>query len=90
MYYCMDAILVVVVAITCFIDVKIEKSSESDWKALKKFMQPVFLIFFGLNLILGTTFGVADTYVAVFLEEEFGASSELIGKTLSTYLICSF
>ena len=78
-YYIMDALTAVVFLITIKLDVTLEKSVEKVSKALLKFLNPAALIFFAINFFIGTSFGVADTYVGIFLHDTQDASFSFIG-----------
>ncbi len=48
--------------------------------ALLKIINPTTLIFFGLVFTNGLVRGVDGTYVSLYLQDELGASSQLLGK----------
>ncbi len=50
------------------------------WLALKKLMTPTALNFFAFVFILGFQWGIRDSYLAVYLQEDLGADSDLISE----------
>lgn len=77
----MDGILAISFIGVLFIKVVVEKSSANvKGSALATlFLNPAIINFMMLNLFLGTGWGVADAYLAVYLRESLGASFQLIG-----------
>jgi hypothetical protein len=56
------------------------KSGEKVLKSLKKIASPSALNFFGIVFLAGFQWGIHDTYLFVYLDEELEASSQLISK----------
>ena len=64
-----------------FQDVAMTKSEEKVTSALKNlFGNPAIITFLLMNLFMGIAWGAADAYLAIYLNEELGASYTLIGK----------
>ena len=58
-----------------------EKSEEKMSSALKNlFGNPAIITFLLINLFMGIGWGAADAYLAIYLNEELGATYALIGK----------
>lgn len=59
---------------------KKKEQKKENRKSLKQLISGPALIFFGIIFHGGLLWGVHDTYVAVYLTEYLGASSQLIGN----------
>ena len=49
------------------------------WTAVKRLMTPTTLNFLALIFIIGFQWGIRGSYLPVYLQEELGADSALIG-----------
>ena len=58
---------------------KIERKKENR-RALKDLVNPSALIFFGILFGGGAMWGVHDTYLLIYLQNDLGASSQFIGQ----------
>ena len=59
---------------------KVEKNEESFLYAFRRILNPASGMFFLMILGLGIGWGVAANYVAVYMQEDMGASSAMVGK----------
>ena len=57
-----------------------EKNDGNILDAFKRILNPASGIFFLILLGLGIGFGVSANYVVVYLQEDMGASSAMVGK----------
>jgi hypothetical protein len=61
------------------LDMKKKKKKETR-RALRQLFSPSALIYFGLIFNGGLLWGVHDTYLQLYLQEDLGASSQMLGK----------
>jgi len=83
-FYVADCMMVFCAAMTLLtLNVHVKTGeNQSMIKNLKKMANPAIMIYFGLVLITGICFGTTDTYVNLYLQEELGAPSSMIGAYL--------
>ena len=86
-FYICDAFIILGSLTALKLDVKLEKSGEKVTKSLKKIFTYPSMILFSLAALQGLCWGVHDTYLFVYLQEELGASSSLISISLSTGMV---
>ena len=77
----MDIFLLVTSFIIVFaLEIKVEHAKESIAKGFSKILNPASGVFFAIGMGMGLGFGVFSTYGPVYLQEEMGASSAMIGR----------
>ena len=80
-YYFSDGILVICFFIILFtLDIKVDKNKASFFEAISRICNPASFIFFMIILGTGIGLGVGANYVVVYLQEDMGASSAMVGK----------
>jgi hypothetical protein len=62
-----------------FLEIKVEKNKENMFHGFKKIINPASAVFFTILCGFGMGCGVFFNYGAVYLQEEMGASSAMIG-----------
>ena len=77
-YYIFGTFLVLSGISALKVDVRREKADEKVTKSLKKLFTSPAITLFTLAAFHGVTWGLCDSYLYVYLEEELGASSSLI------------
>ena len=80
LFYASDVFLVIGAIMTLWLKVEMEKSGQTTKESLKMLWTRPTIIFFSFMLILGYGWGVRDTYLFAYLQDELGASSSLISK----------
>ena len=80
LFYACDVFLVIGAIMTLWLKVEMEKSGQTTKESLKMLWTRPTIIFFSFMLILGYGWGVRDTYLFAYLQDELGASSSLISK----------
>ena len=68
---------------TVWLRVDMEKSGQTTKESLKKLWTKPAVILFLFVFTLGYGWGVRDTYLFAYLQDELGASSSLISKSCS-------
>ena len=63
-----------------FLDIKVEKNKESLFYAFRRIINPASATFLLIMLVAGIGWGVLANYTLVYLQEEMGASSAMIGE----------
>ncbi len=77
-FYIQDICLAISIAISAFLEIRMDKSGQKTIEALKGIVsKPALLLFLKVGLI-GLAWGVHDTYLVAYWSEELGASSSLI------------
>ena len=79
-FYVNDVCLLITCIIYLFLDVNMEQTGENVWKSLKQIISIPAITFFGLCFLMGFQWGIHDTYLLIYLDEEMGASTEFISK----------
>ena len=80
LFYACDLFLVIAAIMTLWLKVEMKKSGQTTKESLKKIWTKPAIIFFTFMMILGYGWGVRDTYLFAYLQDELGASSSLISK----------
>ena len=80
LFYACDVFLVIAAIMSLWLKVEMEKSGQTTKESLKMLWTRPTIIFFSFMLILGYGWGVRDTYLFAYLQDELGASSSLISK----------
>ena len=80
LFYIFDGCLVVVLVLSFWLKVSMKRSGLTTKQSLKKIWNKASLIFFSILFIMGTLYGVKDTYLVPYLTDDLGASSQLISK----------
>ena len=62
-----------------FLKVKVEKNTEKFMPSFKKIINPASGVFLILAFGLGLTIGIEGNYVLIYLGEDLGATSTMIG-----------
>ena len=71
-------------------EVTVEKgANQSMIKNLRKMSNPATILYFVLLMFTGISFGVTDTYVNVYLQDDLGAPSSMIGEK-GLFWVCPF
>ena len=73
-----------VLVLSFWIKVSMKRSALSTKESLKRIWNKASLIFFSILFIVGTLFGVKDTYLVPYLTDDLGASSQLISNLISS------
>ena len=73
-------LLVTSVIIVFALEIKVEHAKEGIVQGFTKILNPASGVFFAIGMGMGLGFGVFSTYGPVYLQEEMGASSAMIGK----------
>ena len=63
-----------------FLDVRVPETGERVLKSLKKIISPPALILFAFAFLFGFSWGIHDTYLFIYLQEDLGADSALISE----------
>ena len=79
-FYIQDICLALSIAVTFFLDIRMDKSGEKTIDALKKVGSKPALVYFFQILLFGIMWGVHDTFLLAFWSEDLGASSSLISN----------
>lgn len=79
-FYIADGAFVVTATVAFFLKIDMKRSDEKGLKALKNIVSLPALNFFALVFVMGFQWGIHDTYLLVYLDEEMEASSSLISK----------
>jgi len=80
MYYLSDGFVVVsCVIIVVFLEIKVEKNKENMFHAFKKLINPASGVLFTIVFGFGMGLGVFFNYGTVYLQEEMGATTAMIG-----------
>ena len=80
LFYACDIFLVIAAAMTVWLKVDMEKSGQTTKESLKRLWTKPAVILFLFVFTLGYGWGVRDTYLFAYLQDELGASSSLISK----------
>ena len=86
LFYIFDGCLLMVLVLSFWIKVSMKRSALSTKESLKRIWNKASLIFFSILFIVGTLFGVKDTYLVPYLTDDLGASSQLISEKHYHYL----
>ena len=83
-YYVSDGFLAVCcLMIIVFLDINVEKNRQGVVQAFKRIINPATGVFLLIMFFNGMGLGIFINYVAIYLQEELGASSAMIGKLFS-------
>ena len=66
--------------IILLLDVKVEQHKQSFAHAFKSILNPATAIFLVISLVLGFGYGIFANYLTIYLQEDLGASSAMIGE----------
>ncbi|XP_065567359.1 uncharacterized protein LOC136031641 isoform X3 [Artemia franciscana] len=88
-FYFSDVFLFIVILLVWKLDVKAEKTQGSFFKNLQKLITipeiPVFLFFM---VLLGSNWGLTDSYLFIFLTDELNAPVSLLGLSITVGCFC--
>jgi predicted MFS family arabinose efflux permease len=80
-YYVSDGFLAVsCIIIIVLLNVKAKKHKQNVFHAFKRIANPASGVFVIIMIVNGIGIGVMSSYVMVYLQEDLGASSSMIGK----------
>ena len=80
MFYFTDGMLGLTLLVVWFsLDCSVEKTKDSFITSFKKILNPAFAVFLLIGFAMGIEIGVGGNYVIVYLQEELGATSTMIG-----------
>ena len=86
LFYIFDGCCFMVLVLSFWLKVSMKRSALSTKESLKKIWNKASLIFFSILFVVGTLYGVKDTYLIPYLTEDLGASSQLISKQKHRYI----
>ena len=81
LFYIFDGCCLIVLVLSFWLKVSMTKSALTTKESLKKIWNKASLLFFSILFIMGTLYGVKDTYLVPYLTDDLGASSQLISMT---------
>ena len=80
MFYFTDGMLGFTFLVVWFsLDCEVEKTKDSFITSFKKVFNQAFAVFLLIGFAMGLEIGVGSNYVIVYLQEELGATSTMIG-----------
>jgi len=80
-YFTAGTLVVCFLVVIFFLEVKVEKNTEKFIPSFKKIINPASGVFLILVFALGITVGIEANYVLVYLGEDLGATSTMIGMS---------
>ena len=81
-FYIASGFLFATCVLVLFLEIKVPKTGEKPFKSLKKIINPSSLLLFFFGFLFGYTWGIHDTFLFIYLQEDLGASSQLISNAL--------
>lgn len=84
-FYIFDAFLLVTILISFKLKVTLKTEVISKRREILKLFNLPAIVFFAILFFGGILWGVHDTYLLIYLQDELGASSQLLSKKLKSF-----